>query len=567
MIRQAPALLAFIGAFLLVCLGTGSARADNAGFALAPKNAAFAFDARELSTLLGRENASGVRPIIEALAGRDALLTFDALARRCNAAGDIVAAEVFSGRVAFSLIEAAGDPSWIFGIEADDDRCARVLAMLGAKMRAPGVFDAPTEQLTIRRVGGWLLVAPSRGGEEALDAASRRIAVEDAEASLLGEPLAQQLLVSDAPVRIFVRHDPPIGGATTIGVRARDDGKDARGGLRAEIDGQYDDPPLGETNVVGVLDGALMRALEERAVFAVANPANGRPGTSDAFWIALVPELRPTPTMRANLAGERLVLLGTSSDRVAPALAVAWRVDDAVQARHDQDQHMRGVLCGLTRGVEAVADAGVDGAADGRADAATDDGTDREAGTAPSGAVQQRPGSDADDAERITAIAAPAARSSPLLGPFLDRYLGRPFKLGEAVLCWETVTTPCGGWQLYASDPAWMADVSKELVKSSCGEHGKRKAGGLGFCDGPRAAAVLRRWRPLAGDAPDDRVGRGIDALAATVEELGRMRFSYTAPGVGRLQATVELEPLGRLAAERRAATRAPAAPAAGGAR
>jgi hypothetical protein len=554
-IRPAPALLAFIGAVLLVCFGPRSAQADNAGFALAPKNATFAFDARELSTLLGRENASGVRPIIEALAGRDALVTFDALARRCNAAGDIVAQEVFSGRVAFSLIDVAGNPSWIFGIEADDDRCARVLAMLGAKMRAPGMFDAPTEQLTIRRVGGWLLVSPSRGGEEALDAASRRIAVEDAESSLLGEPLAQQLLVSDAPVRIFVRHDPPIGGATTIGVRARDDGKDARGGLRAEIDGQYDDPPLGETNVVGVLDGTLIRALEERAVFAVSNPANGRPGTSDAFWLAIVPELRPTPTMRANLAGERLVLFGTSSDRVAPALAVAWRVDDAVQAKHDQDQHMRGVLCGLARGVEAAVDGD------------TEAGKDGEAGTSAASAEQRRTAGDANDADRITAVTAPAVRSSPLLGPFLDRYLGRPFKLGEAVLCWETVTTPCGGWQLYASDPAWMADVSRELVKSSCAEHGKRKAGGLGFCDGPRAAAVLRRWRPLAGDAPDDRVGRGIDALAATVEELGRMRFSYTAPGVGRLQATVELEPLGRLAAERRAATRPPAIPAAGGAR
>ncbi|MCE2883609.1 MAG: hypothetical protein LW806_01740 [Planctomycetaceae bacterium] len=543
MIRPAPALLALIGAFLLVCLAPRSAQADNAGFALAPKNATFAFDARELSTLLGRENASGVRPIIEALAGRDALMTFDALARRCNAAGDIVAQEVFSGRVAFSLIDVTGNPSWIFGIEADDDRCARVLAMLGAKMRAPGIFDAPTEQLTIRRVGGWLLVSPSRGGEEALDAASRRIAVEDAESSLLGEPLAQQLLVSDAPVRIFVRHDPPIGGATTIGVRARDDGKDARGGLRAEIDGQYDDPPLGEANVVGVLDGALIRALEERAVFAVSSPANGRPGTSDAFWLALVPELRPTPTMRANLAGERLVLFGASSDRVAPALAVAWRVDDAVQAKHDQDQHMRGVLCGLARGVEAEADAGASKVDHGK----PDDG--------------------AADVGRITAVTAPAVRTSPLIGPFLDRYLGRSFKLGEAVLCWETVTTPCGGWQLYASDPAWMADVSRELVKSSCTENGKRKVGGLGFCDGPRAAAVLRRWRPLAGDAPDDRVGRGIDALAATVEELGRMRFSYTAPGVGRLQATVELEPLGRLAAERRAATRAPDGPAAGGAR
>ncbi|MFM7259602.1 MAG: hypothetical protein ACKO3W_03265 [bacterium] len=544
MIRPASALLRSLLGVLLLLLGLRDASADNAGFALAPKDSTFAFDAREMTKLLGRENAQGVRPIIEALAGRDALLTFDALARRCNAAGDMVAQEVFAGRVAFSLVESAGNPSWIFGIEADDDRCARVLAVLGAKMRAPGIFDAPTERLTMRRVGGWLLVAPVQGGEDVLDGASRRIAVEDAESSLLGQPLAQQLLVSDAPVRIFIRHDPPIGGATTIGVRARDDGNLAQRGLRAEIDGRYDDLPLGEPGTVGVLDGVLIGALEERAVFAVSNPASGKPSASDAFWLAIVPELRPTPTMRANLGGERVILLGSSPNRVAPALAVAWRVDDASQASHDQDEHMRGVLCGLTRGVEA----GADGPAGDREVPAAGEPAVGAAAKAPSGTE-------------------PGVRVSPVLGPFLDRYLGRPFKLGDSVLCWETVTTPCGGWQLYASDPDWLADVARELAKSSCAEHGKRKAGGLGFCDGPRAAAVLRRWRPLAGEQPGDRVSRGIEALAATVEELGRLRFTYTAPSPGRLQATVELEPLGRLAAARRATASQQAAPSPRGAR
>jgi hypothetical protein len=95
-----------------------------------------------------------------------------------------------------------------------------------------------------------------------------------------------------------------------------------------------------------------------------------------------------------------------------------------------------------------------------------------------------------------------------------------------------------------------MADVARELVRSSCSKDGKQKAGGLGFCDGPRAADVLRRWRPLASDQPEDRVARGLEALATTIAGLGRLRFSYIAPGPGRLQATVELEPLGRLLRE-----------------
>ena len=527
--------------------GLGAARADNAGFAIAPKSASFAFDARELSTMLGRDNASGVRPIIEALAGRDALVTFDALARRCNAAGDVVAREVFAGRVAFSLVETPVGPSWVFGIEADDDRCARVLALLGAKMRAPGIFDAPTERLTMRRIGGWLLISPAPGGEEALAEASRRIAVEDAESSLLGEPLAQRLLVSDAPVRVFIRHDAPIGGATTIGIRTRGEGGDGtvgRRGLRAEIDGVYDEPPIGEPNLVGALDGALIGALEKRAVFAVSNPATGAPTANDAFWLAILPELRPSPTMRANLAGERLVLVGASPRRTAPALAVAWRVDDAPQAAHDQEHHMRGVLCGLARGVEAAPE-GSD--ADGEDRPMRDPAQDRPVGVEREKA--RTPDAGAGTAVPIVAEAS-GPRSSPLLGPFLDRYLGSPFKLGDAVLCWETVVTPCGGWQLYASDPEWLADVARELAVSSCSEEGKRKAGGMGFCDGPRAAGVLRRWRPLASDQPGDRVARGIEALATTVEELGRLRFMYTAPGAGRLHATIELEPLGRLSSE-----------------
>jgi hypothetical protein len=546
--RRLPAVLCLF----VVLADARRSFADNAGFALAPKSSSFAFDARGLSELLGRENATSIRPIVEAVAGRDALLTFDALARRCNAGSDTVAREVFAGRIAFALVDlevtapatgatgnAAGSQgggvpasnsqivtSWIFGIQADDDRCERVLSMLGARLRGPGNFEAPTEGLHARRVGGWLLIAPTNGADVVLDQAAKRIAVEDSESSLLGEPLAQHLLVSDAPLRVFIRHDAPIGGATAIGIRPSV--VQGGSGLRAEIEGRYDDIPIGEPGLKHALDGVLMRAFEERAVFAIANPADGVPDPSDAFWLALVPELRPSPAMRANLAGERLLVVGASSRAAAPAMAVAWRVDDSVQAERDQRLQMRGVLCGLVRATEQ-------GAATPRE---SDDATRPDARIQPKREAPPTTDPGTDPATE---------QSGTALGPFFDRYLGKSFKLGDCILCWSTVRTPCGGWQVYASDNEWLGDVAERLERSSCSEEGKTPAGGIGFCDGPRAASVLRRWRPLAGEDPNDRVGRGIDALAATIEQLGRLRFAYESPAPGRLTARIDLEPLGTL--------------------
>ena len=507
-------------------------RADNAGFALAPKSSTIAIDARGLTDILDRENAASVRPLLEAVAGREAIATFDALARRCNTGTDTVAREVFSGRVAFALTETDVGIGWIFGIEADDARCERMLKLLGAKMRAPGRFDAIAERLTIRRVGGWLLIAPLPMGEAMLEEASARIAVEDPTVSLLGEPLVQQLLGSDASVRIFVRHDHPIGGATSIGLRtcARSGGR----GLRAEICGVYESAPIGRPGEATALDPRVVGAFEDRAVMVVANPCSGVPTTSDAFWLALLPELAPSPAMRANLSGERVMAFGSCRAHPMPSLAVAWRVEDAEQARNDQDLLMRSVCCGLTRANE-TSNVSAPSRAEGRPE---------------SNAVPVL-ASDLNAASETDVI---ATRRSRALGPFLDRYLGKPFKLGASEVCWDTVPTPCGGWQVYASDPEWLSDVVARLKVASCLDGPRPRMGGIGFCDGPRAAALLRRWKPLVAEPQnamkEDRVARGIGALAETIERLGRLRFEYESPGIGRLNATVDIEPLGSLPAQ-----------------
>ena len=496
-----------------------AARADNAAFAIAPRDALLAIDARGASEVLGIGGAA-MRPVLESIAGPEALATFDLLARRTNAQADDAAREVFAGRVAFYLTpDGAGGYRWLFGVQADDDRCERVLKMLNARMTAPQRFASATERLVFRRVGGWLLMSPIGAGDAVLDGAASRAVAEDAERSLLSEPLIQEFLASESPVRIFVRHEPPIGGATLIGL--------SRQGsmIRAELRGTYEDSPLGAGSTPRPIAPRPALSLENAAAFVVSSPCDGVPSTGDAFWLALVPEFRLSPAMKANLAGERIVAVGPSRDPARPALALGWKVDDARQGESEQDAYMRGVCCGLLRAVEA---------------------------TPPKDFA---PGE--RDAERLKTVSrqmtdptAAATRSCDALGPFLDRYLGASFKLGGSELHWTTVETACGGWQLYATDSAWMTTVADGIGRASCNEGETPKATGVGFCDGPRAAAILRRWRPLVVDelGGRDRISRGLDALARVIEGLGRIRFRYQTPGPHRVEAILEIDPALRFA-------------------
>jgi len=498
----------------MACFLWSAASADNAGFALAPRDAAMAIDARGVNELLEGERGMLLRPLVEALAGEDALSTLDKLSKRSSAPGEKLAREVFAGRIAFFLPE--GDSCWLLGFQSDDARCEHIIRMFGAKMSAPGRFESPAERLSMRRVGGWLLVAPlSEAGRAAIDAAASRVPAEDAQRSLIGEPLVQRLLASEAPVRIFLRHGAPAGGATTLAMRGE------KRGFRVEFVGHYESPPMGLAPGRNPLDAHLVRAFEDRAVMVVANPADGVPTKSDAFWLALLPELLPPPAMRANLAGERVLLVGMSAERPMPALACAWRIEDAEQAEIDQDHFMRTVCCGLTRAVEQP--------------------------KASQGRSHEQENNGAKPAGRTVAIEPGSSRVCTDLGPFADRFLGPTFKLGPSVLCWRTVATPCGGWQVYSSDPKWLAEVSDRLAQDSCSSDERPTVAGVGFCDGPRAAALLRRWQPLVAADGNERFRRGLAALSDILERLGRIRFRYEMPTPLQVEAQLDIEPLGQL--------------------
>jgi hypothetical protein len=524
--RLARMLLGVASAAVLAVLAPRAA-ADNAGFAIAPRNAAIAIDSRGISALLEGEQGMVLRPVVEALAGPDAMATFDKLSKRTTVQGQALTRELLAGRVAFFVPEGPAASNWLIGFQSDDKRCAHLLQMFGAKMVLPGRYESAGEQLVMRRVGGWLLVAPiGDEGRAAIDAAAQRVPVEDPANSLIGDPNIQQLLASDSPVRLFMRHNQPLGGATTVTVRPADRG------LRAEISGRYDSPPLMIPAGRDKLDPHLVRAFEDRAVLMISNPADGRATAGESFWVALLPELLPSPAMRSNLAGERVFVVGLSEAHAMPSVACAWRIEDAEQAEVDQDHFMRALCCGLTRSIEIPRPA-----SPGKPDAG------------PAGSAQPKVPAPPEIAPRAVDDRAPGRRECPELGRFADRYLGEPFKLGDAMLCWKTVATPCGGWQVYSSDPEWLDAVVQGLGADSCSEEPKFEASGIGFCDGPRAAAMLRRWQPLVVPRGNDRVARGLGAIAELLERMGRIRFRYEMPAAASVEAVVEIEPLGRLLA------------------
>jgi hypothetical protein len=101
---------------------------------------------------------------------------------------------------------------------------------------------------------------------------------------------------------------------------------------------------------------------------------------------------------------------------------------------------------------------------------------------------------------------------------------------------------------VYSSEPRWLSEVADRLAANSCSPDDRPPAAGIGFCDGPRAAALLRGWQPLVTNNGDQRLSRGLAALSDTLEKLGRVRFRYDMPTPRRVEAQFDIEPLGQLA-------------------
>ncbi len=379
------------------------------------------------------------------------------------------------------IIMLAGD-GWALGVDAGPAGNRALLQSLGAQLASPGVYEIKSQGAQARTRNGWLVISPR-------DIASEQVAT----ALFAMLPMQDAALPPEVGLRIGLRHGPPNRGATAISVTTADRQ------LVVAIEGQYKQSPIGELQPSAPLSRAVVSKFERAGCAAIVQPCDGLPSAKQAFWVAVLPEVLPPPAMRANLSGEKLYVVGRGCQRGSPSLACCVRVDDYEQGSQDQRAYMMRIESGIIRSLSG--------------------GAGVENGVAGGGGADR-----------------------PLLGRFLEQQFGPALKLAPMALCWRTVPTPCGGWQVYASDSAWLESVCGELESAGCPQGTTELNAGIGFIDGPHAGAILREWRPLARNE-GEQGNPGIDALASLLEGLGMVRFRYATPQDGRVTAELRIDP------------------------
>ena len=378
------------------------------------------------------------------------------------------------------VILLAGD-GWALAVDAGKEGNRALLQSLGAQLTAPSTYEIKSQGAIARLHNGWLVLSRhDLAGERISHALFAMLASHDAS------------LPPEVGLRIGLRHKLPMGGATALSVSTRESR------LVVNIEGQYKELPFGTAARSVKLDRAIVSRFENSACVAVAQPCDGVPDASDALLVAVLPELMPPPAMRANLSGEKLFVVGRTCHKGAPNVACCVRVDDFDQAQDDQRTYMRRIESGMLRVISGGL--GLENGLGGGKD------------------------------------------SRPPLGRFIEQQFGKAFHLGAMELCWRTVPTPCGGWQVYASNAPWLEEVSSELERAGCPEDGFTVALGAGFIHGPRAGALLRGWKPLQ-DQGAQAANAGIESIASLIDGLGAVQFRYALPAPGRLSAELVIEP------------------------
>lgn len=433
-----------------------------------------------LNSIVKALGSDSIKTVVRGVLGSRA---FESLGELFASSGDGHSAltAALDGRI----ILLVGD-SWALGVDAGAAGNRALLHSLGAQLASPGVYEIKSQGAQARMRDGWLVIAPH-------DIASEQVA--GALFAML--PMQDAALPPEVGLRIGLRHGAPNRGATAISVTTVDQQ------LLVAIEGQYKQSPLGDAQASAKLNTAVVGRFGKAACAAIAQPCDGLPSAKQAFWIAVLPELLPPPAMRANLSGEKLYVVGRGCPKGAPSVACCMRIDDFEQGSQDQRAYMMRIESGIVRSLSGGI--GVENGVGG-------------------GGGGLRP------------------LSRPLLGRFLEQQFGSALKLGSMSLCWRTVPTPCGGWQVYASDAPWLESVCGELESAGCPQTSVELTAGTGFIDGPQACSILRTWKPLASDDdPDGNVG--IEALASLLDGLGVVHFRYALPQEGRVSAELRIEP------------------------
>lgn len=243
-----------------------------------------------------------------------------------------------------------GGADWVALLRVDDGTWAEFLSSIKPRIRrGPGkvvVRELPEQNLLMARLGGMLIVGPGRDAKAGLfaeviagwgDATVLRLAQDP------GMTAARDL--GEGDVGIFLRHDPPLGGATAAVLEVGDDSVSVRHISR------FASSPFGASPRPTTLTADIIDRLGEGRVAVVAHPLRLPPGELAGFVRAQLPAGAITPAMQDNL-GERLLML--VGERSGPALTrgaerlltftLALEVRDAQRALADLDQFMVGFV-------------------------------------------------------------------------------------------------------------------------------------------------------------------------------------------------------------------------------
>jgi hypothetical protein len=442
------------------------------------------------------------------------------IADRLGLAPIDAARRYFGKEVRFlARLDEATDPQWVLLARMDERGLAELVERLRPIVRGDGRFELPEDRLAFTYRTPWLVVA--RSLEEPLfrHFADRPMleAGPELERSL-AETFAKVEPETLAPgqMAIALATSGPLAGRMAMTVSLKD------GALAASMRGDFDVPPLPEATQMR-LDASILAAFDGPAIAAMIDPI--RPSalsSTEAFVVATLPEIKPSAAFQANFGRRRLVLVGEiDGARLerplamrCPAIAVAYEVDDGEQAIADQDRYVLGVLDGLrAKGI------GV-----------------------PPPTVPNDP------------AAVRTARTTPALVDLLgDHPLVR-----STTLAWSTVRGPSGAWQVYATDPTWLATVAKTLattdrVRPAGGARpldgaapdcdGPKEFAHAGRCRGKRLASHLRTW---TGEAPafagDDAEGfsRGVELLATVADRFELVSWTVERPSAQRIDLTIK---------------------------
>lgn len=444
---------------------------------------------RDAGPMMETRAGAALRSLVATLAGAGAEAR-DAAAMLSRTAAS--PADGFAGLARRELrVAIRDDGRWVAFARLDPAEQREILGALKPSVGGDGIFlDAPTG-LVLRSGVRWLTLAADRevmpgplpdGWETGAEAPA-------AEA----DPIR-------AKIEAMTRK--PCGGEW---IRAVGECEGDRLSMRLRLRDSDRLPIPGPVPCLGgppiEIDPATVDRLSADAILCEVSSMRSDGSAGDGPLLAGLPEVLMPATFHRNLGKRRVVVVGEVEAKDGlrcPAAVLACEVEDAEQARTDQDALVTTVIATVRRLVDADPDS---------------------AGLMPEPSVEEL-----------------SRRVIPLEGP-LERWAKRSPWLAAIALSWNVVDGDGGGWQVYASHPCLRDRIARELasvpVSADGGPASAARAISMGRIDGERFARHLEGWSNSRDRFPDsgERFWAEVSECASIARHVPRLDWVATRRG------------------------------------